>query len=157
MLFIFVVFFILFSSLTARQAKINLSEKFQNEQVELSTQLLHDKKNQDLKELTLKASPNQEKQAYFQRKLSKDNVTNIDDQDYISVILDQGNKREVLFQGNFKLSYLEWLNDDEVKIYKGCGSSCLMSYVVNTNTKQISEFVEKIIERNLSRDPQNDL
>ena len=52
----------------------------------------------------------------------------------------------MLFQGNFRLSYLEWLNDNEIKVYKGCGSSCLLSYVVNIKTKEVDELVEKIIE-----------
>ena len=73
-------------------------------------------------------------------------MTDIGDEDYISVILDQESKKEVLFQGNSRLSYLEWLNDDEIKVYKGCGFSCLLSYVVNTKTKEDNEFVEKIIE-----------
>jgi len=136
-----VTFFILLTTLTISLG-VNISENYQNEQV----QLLYKGKNEELKELTLKVSPDQKKQAYFQRKFSKDNVTEIDDHDYISVILDQGNKKEVIFKGNFRLSYLEWLNNDEVKIYKGCGSSCLLSYVVNTNTRQVSQFVEKIIE-----------
>jgi hypothetical protein len=133
-------------ALVTSQFRINFSEKLQTESVDLSAQLLHSEKNGELKKLTLKFSPDQKKQAYFQRKFSKDNVIDIGDQDYISVILDQGNKKEILFQGNFKLSYLEWLNNDEVKIYKGCGSSCLVSYVVNTNTKRVSEIVERIIE-----------
>jgi len=143
---VLVMFFALLTILAISRLGISFSENYQNELVALSEQLLHKEKNIELKELTLKVSPNQKKQAYFQRKFGKGNVTEIDDRDYVSVILDQGNKKEVLFQGNFRLSYLKWLNDDEVKIYKGCGSSCLVSYVVNTNTKQVSEFVEKVIE-----------
>lgn len=146
--FVFLVFFISLTTFTISQFGINFLEKFQNESGKQSAQLLrNDKNNEELKELTIKVSPNQKKQAYFQRKFSEDNITNIDDQDYMSVILNQENGKEVLFHGNFKLSYLEWLNDDEVKIYKGCGSSCLVSYVVNTNTKEINEFVEKTIEQ----------
>lgn len=143
---IFIVFFVLLATLMLSQLGINSSKKIKNELREEPAQLFHNRENEELKELTLKISPNQKKQAYFQKKLTEDNVTNIDDEDYISVILDQGNKKEVLFQGNFRLSYLEWLNDDEVKIYKGCGSSCLMSYIVNIGTRRISESVEKIIE-----------
>ena len=145
-LLILTVFFILPTTWVIGQLRTNFSENYQSERVESSVQLLHREKNEELKELTLKASPDQKKRAYFQRKFSKDNVSEIGNYDYISVILDQGNKKEVLFQGNFRLSYLEWLNDDEVKIYKGCGSSCLVSYVVDINTKQVSEFVEKIID-----------
>ena len=118
---IFIVFFVLLATLMLSQLGINSSKKIKNELREEPAQLFHNRENEELKELTLKISPNQKKQAYFQKKLTEDNVTNIDDEDYISVILDQGNKKEVLFQGNFRLSYLEWLNDDEVKIYKGCG------------------------------------
>lgn len=145
--FSFVVFFISLTTLTISQFGINFLENFQNKSGEQSAQLFRNEKNEELKELTLKVSPNQKKQAYFQRKFSEDDITNIDDQDYISVILDQGNGKEVLFQGNFRLSYLEWLNDDEIKIYKGCGSSCLVSYVVDTNTKEANEVVEKTIEQ----------
>ena len=143
---IFIVFFVLLATLMTSQFGINFSKKFKNELKEEQAQLLHRKENEELKELTLKISPNQKKQAYFQKKFTEDNVTDISDEDYISVILDQESKKEVLFQGNFRLSYLEWLNDNEIKVYKGCGSSCLLSYVVNIKTKEVDELVEKIIE-----------
>jgi len=143
---IFIVFFVLLATLMISQLGINFSKKFKNELKEEQAQLLHRKENEELKELTLKISPNQKKQAYFQKKFTEDNVTDISDEDYISVILDQESKKEVLFQGNFRLSYLEWLNDDDIKVYKGCGSSCLLIYVVNTKTKEVNELVEKIIE-----------
>ena len=143
---IFIVFFVLLATLMTSQLGINFSKKFKNELKEEPVQLLHRKENEELKELTLKISPNQKKQAYFQKKFTEDNVTDIGDEDYISVILDQESKKEVLFQGNFRMSYLEWLNDDEIKVYKGCGSSCLLSYVVNTKTKEVNERVEKIIK-----------
>ena len=143
---IFIVFFVLLATLMISQLGINFSKKFKNELKEEQAQLLHRKENEELKELTLKISPNQKKQAYFQKKFTEDNVTDISDEDYISVILDQESKKEVLFQGNFRLSYLEWLNDNEIKVYKGCGSSCLLSYVVNIKTKEVDELVEKIIE-----------
>jgi len=51
-------------------------------------------RNAELKQLSLRTSPDQQKHAYFQRKFSRDNISKIDDSDYISVVLEQDGKNE---------------------------------------------------------------
>ena len=80
---IFIVFFVLLATLMTSQLGIDFSKKFKNELKEEPAQLLHREENEELKELTLKISPNQKKQAYFQKKFTEDNVTDIGDEDYI--------------------------------------------------------------------------
>lgn len=108
---------------------------------------LHEQKNKELKEWSIKYSPDGKKAAFYQNKFVTD-IKNIGDPDYTSLIVEQGGRTDIVFQGNFHLSHFEWLDNDKIKVYKGCGSSCLLSYVVNINTKQFKESVEKIFSYN---------
>lgn len=104
---------------------------------------IYEKENADLKERSLEHSPNGKKVAYYQHKFVTD-IKEIGDPDYKSLIIEQNGKKEVIFQGNFRLSNFEWINNNEIKVYKGCGSSCLLSYVVNVKSKKHKESVEQI-------------
>lgn len=104
---------------------------------------IYEKENADLKERSLEYSPSGNKVAYYQHKFVTD-IKEIGDPDYKSLILEQNGKKEIIFQGNFRLSTFEWLNNNEIKVYKGCGSSCLLSYVVNVQSKKYKESVEQI-------------
>ncbi|PJC33261.1 hypothetical protein CO051_01755 [Candidatus Roizmanbacteria bacterium CG_4_9_14_0_2_um_filter_39_13] len=106
---------------------------------------IHEKGNADLKERSLEHSPDNRKVAYYQNKFVMD-IKTIGDRDYTSLIVEQNDKKETIFQGNFHLSYFEWMNNNKIKVYKGCGSSCLLSYIIDINTKQFEESVEKIFD-----------
>src|SRR3990167_5067183 len=78
-------------------------------------------RNQNLKSISLEFSPNKSKSAFFQEKVIKDSTNASRDADYVSetvVVLQQGNKTEEIFKGDFHLSNLEWLNDRELVIYR---------------------------------------
>lgn len=105
---------------------------------------IYKQENRALKERSLQLSPDGLKVAYFQQKFIN-SIKEISDPDYALLIVEQQDGQpEVVFKNNFRLSYFEWLNNDEIKVYKGCGSGCLLSYVVNTHTKQYKESIEKI-------------
>ena len=65
---IFIVFFVLLATLITSQLGINFSKKFKNELKEEPAQLLHRKENEELKELTLKVSPQSKKTSLFSKK-----------------------------------------------------------------------------------------
>lgn len=123
------------------------SEKKQREKWEhvqkKSPEEVHREENADLKTRSLEYSPDGKKVAYYQHKFVTD-IKEIGDPDYKSLIIEQNGKKEIIFQGNFRLSTFEWLNNNEIKVYKGCGSSCLLSYVVNIQSKKYKESVEQI-------------
>ena len=104
---------------------------------------LYEQRNQRLREFSTRNSPDGKKVAYYQNKFV-DDIESIGDPDYASLLVEQNGQTAVVFQDNFRLSSFEWLTNDEIKIYKGCGSGCLLSYVVNVNTKDFQESVEKI-------------
>lgn len=102
---------------------------------------IHEEENTDLKSRSSQFSPSGEKVAYYQNKFVND-IKEIGDPDYTSLIVEQSDKKETVFQSNFHISYFEWLNDNEIKVYKGCGSNCLLSYVVNVHSKKYKEIIE---------------
>ncbi len=105
---------------------------------------IYEEENTILKQRSLEYSPDGKKFAYYQHKfIEANNETN--DSDYTLLIIEQDGKEKVVFQTNFGSTYFEWLNNNQVKVYKGCGSSCLISYVVNIYTKKYTESVEQVI------------
>jgi len=104
---------------------------------------IYEEENAQLKEWSQKSSPNGKKVAYYQNKFVT-GIKEIGDPDYTSLIVEQNSRKEIVFQGDFHLSHFEWLNDNEIKVYKGCGSSCLLSYVVKVQSKKYIESIEQI-------------
>ena len=96
-------------------------------------------RNEDLKERSLEISPNKRKSAYFQNKFTEDSK-NIGDSDYVSVIVEQEEKQETVFQEDYHLSSLEWLDDREIVVYRSCGTECMIAYIVDTETKKQQEI-----------------
>lgn len=95
--------------------------------------------NENLKQSTLKFSPSGKKHAYFQHKFTT-NIKEIGDEDYTSLIVNHKGREETVFQGSFRLSYFEWLNDEEIAVYRSCGTECLIAYIVNLETKAHREL-----------------
>lgn len=51
------------------------------------------------------------------------------------VIMDiaNGDLREV-YEGGFKTSYWEWLDENEIAVYYGCGTECMSVYIIDATT-----------------------
>lgn len=95
---------------------------------------IYEKENQLLRERTLKVSPSGKRSAYFKQRLIIDSEDKWD-QDHTSVIIESEDTKETVFQGDERLSFLEWLNDDEIVVYRGCGTECMQAYIVDLKTK----------------------
>ncbi len=48
---------------------------------------------------------------------------------------DGRNKKEI-YRGDYHTSYFEWLNEDEVIVYYGCGTECMVGFVIDADTGQ---------------------
>ena len=99
----------------------------------------YERDNKVLKENTFKFSLDRKKAAYFQNKLTTD-IKEISDRDYTSLVIDQNGQIETVFQSDFRLSYFEWLNDKEIAVYSGCGTECMLAYIVDIDTKKHREI-----------------
>ncbi len=108
---------------------------------------IYEEENAILKQRSLEYSPDGQKFTYYQHKFISD-LKKTGDSDYTSLIVEQDGKKKVVFQTTFGPTYFDWLNNSEIKVYKGCGSSCLLSYVVNIYTKKYTESVEQIPPEN---------
>lgn len=97
---------------------------------------IHNKENADLKQRTLRMSPDGKKTAYYQYKFVTD-MSQLGDRDYTSLIVTSGDTSDVIFQGTFKLSGFEWLTNDIIEVGNNCGTGCLQKYAVNIHTKKI--------------------
>ena len=115
---------------------IVLSESRTTPQLETRRKGASEQKNQDLKELSQKSSPSGKKLAYFQAKYTKDEVSQIGDKDYMAVMVEDGANKTAVFKGDFHLSSLEWLTDDELVVYRSCGTECITANLVDTKTAE---------------------
>src|SRR3989344_993668 len=95
---------------------------------------IYEKENLFLKEHTLKVSPSGKKSAYFKHNLVMGSG-DIWDRDHASVIVDFDDTKETVFQSDERLSSLEWLSDDEIVVYRGCGTECMQAYIVDLKSK----------------------
>lgn len=96
--------------------------------------------SENVKESTLKFSPSRKKFAYLTHKFVT-NIKEVGDKDYTSLVVNYGDKEETVFQDNFHLSYFEWLSDEEIAVYSGCGTECMIAYLVDLETKTPQEFM----------------
>lgn len=95
--------------------------------------------NESLRTSTLKYSPSGKYYAFFQHKFVKD-VKEIGDEDYAYIVAYLGVREEPVFKSDFRLSSFEWLSDEEVAVYRGCGTECSLAYIVNVKTKKYREL-----------------
>ncbi|OGI28996.1 MAG: hypothetical protein A2288_01095 [Candidatus Moranbacteria bacterium RIFOXYA12_FULL_44_15] len=138
-------FYVDLPDLFKKELNKNIPDEIQPETLE-KAQEIHKENNEDLKERSLKASPDGKKKAYFENKLVLD-IRDIGNSDYASLIVEKENgEKEAVFQDNFHVGWFEWLNNIEIKAYKGCGSGCLLSYVINVNTKDVKEYLENAVK-----------
>ena len=97
---------------------------------------LFKQRNQSLKELSQKSSPGGKKLACFQAKYTKDEISQIGDKDYMSVMVKDGVNKTSVFKSDFHLSNLEWLADDELVVYRSCGTECITADLINIKTTE---------------------
>lgn len=90
--------------------------------------------NEKLKKNTLKHSSSGKKIAYFKNKFAVD-YEDKREKDYTSVIVEFDGTKEIVFQGNDRLSGLDWLSEEEMVVYRGCGTECMQADIVNIQTK----------------------
>lgn len=55
--------------------------------------------------------------------------------DIALAIMDIGEKSiKKVYEGSFKTSYWEWLNNEEVVVYYGCGTECMVAFIIDVNS-----------------------
>lgn len=95
--------------------------------------------NESLKESTRQPSPDGKSYAYLQHKFIKDlKEMNDGDYTYVNVYYDWGD--QPVFKSDFRVSSFEWVNDEELVVYRGCGTECTAAYIVNIETKKYREL-----------------
>lgn len=119
----------------------NVNRKLQvlGEKTVQSAEELQEQENKDLKERSLEFSPNKSKIAYFQNKFTED-MKSLGDSDYVSVIVEENGQQKTVFQEDYHVSNLEWLDDREIVIYRSCGTECMIAYIVDTKTRKQQEL-----------------
>lgn len=45
-----------------------------------------------------------------------------------------GKSIKKIYEGSFKTSYWEWLNNKEVAVYYGCGTECMVVFIIDVNS-----------------------
>jgi len=100
---------------------------------------IYEQENRELKDRTLLPSPNGRKLAFYHHKFISD-LTEIDDKDYTSLVIEEKGKRRTVFAGDHTLSFFEWLDDNEIAVYQDCGTECMMVYLVETQTGRAHRF-----------------
>lgn len=100
---------------------------------------IHERENRELKERSRLVSPTGEKTAYFQHKLITD-LSEIEDDDYTQLIIEENSRPETMFAGNFRVSFFEWLSDTEIAVYQDCGTECMITYYIDLATKHRRRF-----------------
>lgn len=134
-----------FPDVLKKELKKNIPDKIPPQALE-KAQAMHQENNKELKKRSLKFSPDGTKRAYFQNKFVFD-ISDIGNSDYVSLIVEKENEQsDTVFQDNFHLGRFEWLNNKEIKAYKDCGSGCLLSYIINVDTKDVKEYLENAVE-----------
>lgn len=127
--------FIATSEISSNQ---DISEEVVSESQEEINQI-NEKWNKELKDRSEQVSPNKTKTAYFQNKILEKGM-NLWDRDYTTVNVKKGDQIDTVFQGDSKLSYLEWLDDRELIVYRSCGTECMIANIVDTETKKVQEL-----------------
>lgn len=94
----------------------------------------YESENQKLRENTLKYSPFGKKIAYFKNKFAID-YEDKRDENYTSVIVESDGTKETVFQGDDRLSSLDWLSEGEIVVYQSCGTECMQADIVDIQTK----------------------
>ncbi len=52
------------------------------------------------------------------------------------MLVEQGEEIETIYTGDYRLSYLEWLDERELVVYRSCGTECMAAYIIDIKTKE---------------------
>lgn len=99
----------------------------------------HERDNESLKESTRQSSPDGKSYAYLQHKFIKD-IREIGDGDYTYVEAYYDWQEQPVFKSDFRVSSFEWVNEEELAVYRDCGTECTIAYIVNIKTKKYREL-----------------
>lgn len=99
----------------------------------------YEQENKELKERSLLYSPSGLQIAYIEHKFIM-NISEIDNNDYVHLIVAQGENKRQVFSGNYQIGFFEWLSDDTIAVYKNCGTECMIAYRIELPTLQTHRF-----------------
>lgn len=100
---------------------------------------IHERENEELKGRSFLSSPSGKRVAYFRQKFVS-NVSEIGEDDYTSLVIEEEGKKRTVFSGDHHLSFFEWLDDNEIAVYQDCGTECMMVYLIDTQTGRSHRF-----------------
>jgi hypothetical protein len=126
--------------LTARNSHVfnqNIINQIEDARI-YKEKTIHEQNNLEFRENSGVISPDGKKIAYFQDKFIRDN-SQLGDKDYRSLIIESGSKKNVVFQGNFRLSTITWLSNRQISVIQGCGTVCVLEYEVDIYTKRYTK------------------
>lgn len=112
----------------------------------IDSDIINTLNNRSIKKLTndacykshLKISPNNLLIGYYvDLNCLNGNVLHRDYENHTSLrIMDlDGKNNKEIYTGSYHTSDWEWLNDDEVVVYYGCGTECMVGFVVDVKTR----------------------
>lgn len=104
-----------------------------------SLRLEYERDNESLKESTRQPSPDGKSYAYLQHKFIKD-IKEMGDGDYTYVEAYYDWQEQPVFKSDFRVSSFEWVNEEELAVYRDCGTECTIAYIVNIKTKKYREL-----------------
>jgi len=86
----------------------------------------------------LKISPQNGMIGYFSflnySKLKETTESDYDNETSLSVMTIDGKNHKEVYRGNYHTSDWEWLNEDEIVVYYGCGTECEVGFVIDAKT-----------------------
>ena len=67
---------------------------------------------------------------------SPDKETDYENHTALMIIDVNGQNKKEIYRGSYHTSNWEWLNENEVVVYYGCGTECMVGFVTDTNSGQ---------------------
>lgn len=87
----------------------------------------------------LKIAPEKTKLGYFvdlNSLNSSDKETDYEKHTALMIIDVNGQNKKEIYRGSYHTSNWEWLNENEVVVYYGCGTECMVGFVTDTDSGQ---------------------
>lgn len=81
-------------------------------------------------------SPDKKKLGFFQDNDREGEEIDYNNYTLLKMMNIDGSEVREIYRGGYKTSYWEWLNNTEVVVYYGCGTECMVGFVVDINTAE---------------------
>lgn len=83
-----------------------------------------------------KISPDNSQLGYFIDLNCLNNSSSVDYENHTALRIANLNKlnNKEIYKGSYHTSSWEWLNNNEIAVYFGCGTECMAVYLINANT-----------------------